>query len=398
MSENFDSGPLTWVKDQINQLLDSVLQNVNTVQGNIHDMSPMRLSQTSLYQASGALDMVGLEGCKRFSSELEKLAGKLEKKTVNATPEIIEEFAIAVKTLQSYLQDLLNGSPDIPLRLYPVLKPIVDVQGDTLEESDLFFPDTTNSAPKTVPFKELSETDYTSYIIDQRAIYQKALLAWLQTKQVDALETMTLAVRNVSQAQQKNSDRTLWWVASAFTEALEQKEIAENPGAKKLCRKLDQELRLFADGINKPHSNLLRDILYYVAISEVQKEDILKVKEIFELDQLVDKKSSAHYMSGNIDANELLLVEQLIDALGDLKEIWEDISKTIDFSKIDENANKTIPVEKELISKFSDTVTTSHVITQNLTHVLLVDVYSVLQQASNTLRDDPSKVNHAAPH
>ena len=72
--------------------------------------------------------MVGLEGCKRFCSELEKLAGKLEKKTVNATPEIIEAFAKAVKTMQSYLQDLLNGSPDVPLRLYSALNPIVLAQ------------------------------------------------------------------------------------------------------------------------------------------------------------------------------------------------------------------------------------------------------------------------------
>lgn len=396
MSDNFDSGPLTWVKDQINQLLESVLANVNTVQANIHDMSPMRLSQTSLYQASGALDMVGLEGCKRFSSELEKLAGKLEKKSVNATPEIIEEFAKAVKALQHYLQDLLNGSPDIPLRLYPVLKPIVDVQGELLEESELFFPDTTNSAPKSIPFKELSETEYASYILEQRGIYQKALLAWLQTKDASALESMNAAVRNVTQTQQKNSDKTLWWVASAFTEALQQKEIAENPGAKKLCRKLDQELRLFADGVKKPHSNLLRDILYYVAISDVNKDDILKVKEVFELDQLVDKKSSINYIGGNIDADEIAYVDQLIDELSKLKDIWEEISKTIDFSKIDSHLSKTVPINKDLISKFSETVTTSHAITQNLTQVLLVDVYSVLQQASNTLRDDDSKVNHAA--
>lgn len=396
MSDNFDSGPLTWVKDQINQLLESVLANINTVQANIHDMSPMRLSQTSLYQASGALDMVGLEGCKRFSSELEKLAGKLEKKLVNATPEIIEEFANAVKALQHYLQDLLNGSPDIPLRLYPVLKPIVDAQGEMLEESELFFPDTSNSAPKTIPFKELSETEYASYILEQRAIYQKALLTWLQSKDVTALESMTVAVRNVSQTQQKNSDKTLWWVASAFTEALEQKEIAENPGAKKLCRKLDQELRLFADGVKKPHSNLLRDILYFVAISDVNKDDVLKVKEVFELDVLVDKKSSINYIGSNIDATEIAYVDQLIEELVKLKDIWEEISKTIDFSKVDINSNKTVSIDKDLIGRFSETVSTSHAITQNLTQVLLVDVYSVLQQASNTLRDDESKVNHAA--
>ena len=283
MAENFDSGPLSWVKEQINQLLDSVLSNIDAVQANLDDTSPMRLSQTSLYQATGALDMVGLEGCKRFSSELEKLASKLEKKTVNATPELIAAFEKAVKTLQSYLQELLNGSPDIPLRLYSVLNPIVIAQGETLEESELFFPDTDNSAPKTIPTKELSDAEYASFIVEQRATYQKSLLKWLQTKEANAVDSMTAAITNVSQVQQKNSNKTLWWAASAFTDSLAQKEIAENKGAKKLCRKLDQELRLFADGVTKPHNHLLRDILYYVAISDIDNANVLKVKEVFEL-------------------------------------------------------------------------------------------------------------------
>lgn len=397
MSENFDVSSLSWVKDQINQLLSSVLENVNTVQINMHDTSPMRFSQTSLYQASGALDMVGLEGCKRFCSELEKLAGKLEKKTINATPEIIEAFAKAVKTLQSYLQELLNGSPDIPLRLYSALNPIVTAQGETLEESELFFPDTSNSAPKDIPSKELPDAEYVSFIVEQRIAYQKSLLNWLQTRQTSAVETMTAAVSNVSQAQQKTSSKTLWWAASAFTESLEQKEIAENQGAKRLCRKLDQELRLFADGVNKPHSNLLRDILYYVAISDVDKASVRKVKEVFELDQLIDKKSFANFIGSNIDADETALVQQLVDELEKLRELWDEISSTIDFTKVDAKAGQApVHLDNVLITKFSDTLAASHAITQNLSHALLVDVYSVLQQASNTLRDDASKVNHAA--
>ena len=401
MAENFDSGSLTWVKDQIDQLLNSVLANVNTVQANLDDTSPMRLSQTSLYQATGALDMVGLEGCKRFCGELEKLAAKLEKKTVVATPEIIEAFSNAVTRLLAYLQELMNGSPDIPLRLYAVLNPIVTAQGETLEESELFFPDTSNSAPKSIPSIELSEADYAAYIVEQRVTYQKSLLNWLQTKQNSAVETMTAAVSNVSQAQQKNSNKTLWWAASAFTEALEQKEIAENSGAKKLCRKLDQELRQFADGVNKPHNNLLRDILYYVAISDIDKANVLKVKEVFELDEYIDKKASANFIGSNIDSDETALVQQLIDELEKLKEVWDEISSTIDFTKVDAKVDAnvsqaSVQLDNILITKFSDTLATSCTITQSLSQVLILDVYSVLQQASNTLRDDASKVNYAA--
>ena len=397
MAENFDSGPLSWVKDQINQLLESVLANVDTVQANLDDAAPMRLAQTSLYQATGALDMVGLEGCKRFCSELEKLASKLEKKSVNATPELITAFEKAVKTLQAYLQELLNGAPDIPLRLYAVLNPIVVAQGESLDESELFFPDTSNSAPKSIPSKELSDAEYAGYIVEQRLAYQKSLLNWLQTKQTSAVDSMTAAVANVSQAQQKNSNKTLWWAASAFTDSLAQKEIAENNGAKKLCRKLDQELRLFADGVNKPHNHLLRDILYYVAISDIDKESIRQVKEIFELDQFIDKKSSANYIGTNIDADETALVQQLIEELEKLRDLWDEISNTLDFSKIDSKSSiSPVHIDNVLITKFTDTLAASHEITQNLSQVLFVDFYSVLQQASNTLRDDASKVNHAA--
>ena len=176
MSENFDIGPLTWVKDQINQSLDAVLGHLNAVQNNLHDTSPLRLSQTDLYQASGALDMVGLEGCKRFCAELEKLASRLEKKTLEVTPELIEAFVKAVQALQTYLQDLLDGSADIPLRLYPVIQPIVLAMGETMDESELFFPDTSNSAPKDLPSMQLSDAEYANFMVQQRLAYQKSLL------------------------------------------------------------------------------------------------------------------------------------------------------------------------------------------------------------------------------
>ncbi|MBC7756159.1 MAG: Hpt domain-containing protein [Bdellovibrio sp.] len=399
MSENYDSGPLTWVKDQIDQLLNSVLENLQTVQANNDDTSPLRFSQTHLYQATGALDMVGLEGCKRYCHELEKLAAKLDKKTLHATPDLIAAFTNAVKKLQSYLQDLLNGSPDIPLRLYATLNPIVVAQGETLEESELFFPDTSNSAPKSLPSNTLSDAEYAGYIVEQRLAYQKSLLNWLQTKQTSAVETMTTAMSNVSTVQQKNSNKTLWWVASAFTESLEQQEIADNQGAKRLCRKLDQELRQYAEGVNKPHTNLLRDILYYVAISESDKANVLQVKEVFELDALVDKKSSANYIGNVIDANETEIVQQLIDELEILRNVWDEISNTIDWSKVDakSQANQNrVALDNILITKFSDKLAVSQALTQNLSQMLIVDFYSVLQQASNTLRDDASKVNYAA--
>ncbi len=397
MSEDFDIGPLTWVKDEINQALDSVLENLASVQSNIHDTAVMRFSQTYLYQASGALDMVGLEGCKRFCDELEKLASKLEKKMLEATPDMVEAFIKAVKTLKYYIQELLNGAPDIPLRLYSVLNPIVLAQGETIEESELFFPDTSNSAPKDIPSKEFSDEDYAKYIVEQRLQYQKSLLSWLQTKQTSAVENMRDAVSNVSQAQHKSSIKTLWWAASAFTETLELPAIAENASAKKLLRRLDQELRQLTDGTNKPHNNLLRDILYFVAISEIDKDTVLKVKEVFDLDSAVDKKSSVRVNASVADANELAVIEQLKGELESLREIWDEVSNSIDFGKLDiDDDHALVNLDNVLITKFADKLGVSQDLAKKISQIVVVDLITSLQQASNILRDDKTKVNHAA--
>lgn len=396
MAENFDIGPLTWVKDEINQSLDAVLENLNTLQGNMHDTAVLRFSQTYLYQTSGALDMVGLEGCKRFCSELEKLAKKIEQHELEVNSEIIEAFVKAVKTLKYYIRELLNGAPDIPLRLYPVLNPIVTVQGETIDESELFFPDTSNSAPKDIPSKEFSDEEYAHFIIEQRLNYQKSLLSWLQTKQYSAVESMRDAISNVSQAQHKASTKTLWWAASAFTETLEIPAIAENASAKKLCRRLDQELRQLVDGVNKPHNSLLRDILYFVAISEIDKETVRKVKDVFELDQIVDKQSSIA-PSVVVEADELTLVERFKTEIEGLRDIWSEVSDSIDFNLLNTVSEQTlVDLDNVLITRFVDKMTIGQELSSQLSQKIVVNLFNALLTASETLRDDKTKVNHTA--
>ena len=397
MSETFDIGPLTWVNEQINQLLDIVLANLTTVQNDITDTAPLRFSQTHLYQATGALDMVGLNGCKRLCNELEKLTGKLEKKSIEATPELITSLIKAVDSLKKYLQDLLNGAPDNSLRLYSVLNPLVLAQGETLDESELFFPDTSYSAPKDLPTKEIAESEFASVMSKQRLIYQTSLLEWLKTKHHSATNSMTEAVNNVYQIQTKKSNKTLWWAASAFIESLEQSDIAEQSAAKKLCRKLDQELRQLSLGTAKPHANLLRDILYFVAISNVVSTSILKVKEVFELDALIDKKTLSKPNKRDFDEVELDSLAQLVANLKHLREQWNEVSSSLELSNIDTNDYATpLAVNNVLITQFANSLSTSVDLTQALSQLEFIELYAALQQVSSDLRDDDSKVNYGA--
>lgn len=397
MSDSFDIGPLTWVKDDINQSLDSVLGSVEALNNNPEDTAGLRYSQTHLYQASGALDMVGLEGCKLFCSYLEKLAVKLEKKELVATPEIIEAFVKAIKTLKYYIQELLNGSSDIPLRLLPVLKPVVQAMGEAIDASELFFPDTSNTVPKEIVSEEFSDEDYAKFIVQQRLQYQKSLLKWMQTKDDDALVSMHEALSNVTSAQHKSNIKTLWWTASAFAKTLTLPEIAEDLAAKKLCRKLDQELKQLVDGGNKPNNSLLRDLLYYVAISDIDNETVLKVKEVFSLNQLIDKQTFVLAHKVPSDESELNLIEDLKSALEGLREIWEDVSNSIDFEKIDVNADYAlVDLDNVLITKFTDKLSANQELTKQLSQPVVANLFTALLDASVILRDDKTKVTQVA--
>ncbi len=86
MPEAFDTGPLSWVKDEIDQSLKKVLGSFNEVNQNPSEFANLRFTIAHLYQVSGALDMVGLEGCKRYCNELEKLADKFSQTANSGEP------------------------------------------------------------------------------------------------------------------------------------------------------------------------------------------------------------------------------------------------------------------------------------------------------------------------
>ncbi len=385
MPEAFDTGPLSWVKDEIDQSLKKVLAGFNEVSQDLTQVASLRLTLAHLYQVNGALDMVGLEGCKRYCSEIEKLANKLAQQAIPVSQEVIAHLILAVETLSQYLQDLINGAADTPLRLYPTLKPLVEAQGESIEESELFFPDTDNSAPKDLPSNPIEETAIPIFVAEQRAVFQKSLLDWLRTKNADALFAMREAIIKVQQVQVKNAPRTLWWTASAFADTLTQAKVADNNGAKKLCRKLDRQLGNLALGDAKAPSQLLRELLYYVAISDRVTDLIARVKDVFELDDALPQETTASGEAMPSTAAERAALAQLVADLPALKELWSHIST----SHVDASA-------ADLLAFLSKLDTISAALQQNISNQSVVKLSKATCDAVQALQADKQKLNETA--
>ena len=381
MPEAFDTGPLSWVKDEIDQSLKKILASFNEVNENPGEFASLRFTLAYLYQVSGALDMVGLEGCKRFCSEIEKLTNKLEQQVIPVSQEVMAHLIQAVDALSQYLQDLLNGMPDTPIRLYASLKPLVEAQGESIDESELFFPDTDNSAPKDLPVNPIEETAIPIFVADQRVIFQKSLVDWLRTKNAAALNSMREALLNVQQVQLKNAPKTLWWTATAFADALTQDKIADNAGAKKLCRKLDRQLGNLSLGDAKAPSQLLRELLYYIAISDRVTDVISRVKDIFELDEVLPQQASGGESTPSTAAERAALA-QLIADLPSLKDLWSNISVS--------NLDASTPDLEAFSNKLEHIIAT---VQQNISNQNVVKLFNATYETVQALLADKQKLN-----
>lgn len=392
MSNDFDIGPLTWVKEEIDKSLQTVLDNLNKFSENISDAALLRYAQTHAYQASGALDMVGLEGCKFFCTELEKCISKLEKNEITATPELIEQLIKAVNTLLAYIDSLMKGARDVPLRLFDALAPIVEAQGGLLEKSDLFFPDTSHAAPRDIPTVELDEAAYAKFVAEQRQDYQKSLLSWLKSKDDIALDGMVTALSNVSEVQTRSAPKMMWWSASAFTQSLHDPEIAQLAGAKRLCRKIDQELKLLLDGSAKANPQMLKDMLFYVAETQVELPIVDKAKRIYDLQSHIDHTLDQLGHSV-IDQSEITIALQLAEAVASVGDVWNEVSNKIDFH-IDHREQTAISIDGDLMARCSAILAEHQPLCQQLSQVVVIDLYQALTQVIQFLKDGSGQTTH----
>src|SRR5262245_48927779 len=179
---DFDIGPLTWVKGEIDQALEKSLGALRAYASNPEDAKQIRLSQTHFHQAHGALQIVGLDGVTRLSEELDGLLADVAKAGVAPKPETLAVAERAFGAVTAYLDRLLAGERNQPLRLFSVYRDVAKVRGrDAVDPVDLYYPDLSQRPPRREkPPVELAPTAASPYYRQQRGRYQRGLLKWLR--------------------------------------------------------------------------------------------------------------------------------------------------------------------------------------------------------------------------
>jgi len=320
---DFDIGPLTWVKGEIDQALEKSLAALHAYAKNPEDSKQVKFSQTHFHQAHGALQIVGLDGVTRLSEELDGLLGDIAKAGGAPKREGVAAAERAFGGITAYLDQLLAGQPNQPLRLFAIYRDVAKARGrDGVDPVDLYYPDLSQRPPRRdKPLVELAPDQAPQYYREQRGRYQRGLLKWLK-KDSSGVEDMRAAVAAVEAAQTNPAARTFWWVALGFFDALFAKAIADQPLIARLANRVEQQLKRLMEGSATVAERMLREALFAVARARPATEHVRGVQDVFRLAETVP---AAFELAGD-GAPQHPALKGLRELAGNAKTAWNKVA------------------------------------------------------------------------
>jgi chemosensory pili system protein ChpA (sensor histidine kinase/response regulator) len=283
----FDLGPLSWVQGEIDQALARGLEALAAFGADPSATSSLAHARNHVHQAAGAILMVGLDAVAAYAEEVERQLARLETVDAADLPAAVTTIERACQKLRIFLDELVNGSPPVPLKLYPEFEQMQQARGvKAVTPTDLFYPDLTPRAPRNMPRDSITPLKLPSFLIKQRRHYQRGLLSWLRGEEKGG-KAMREAIAAVEDATPQGNLRAFWWTVDALFEAIVGGGLEPGFGLKQLAARIDLQIRRVAEGGAKVADRLRREVLYYVAISAPVGPQLVAVQSAFKLSGLI---------------------------------------------------------------------------------------------------------------
>src|SRR5438477_2576262 len=340
----FDLGPLTWVQGEIDQALARGLEALAAFKAAPNDPTTLKHARTHIHQAAGAIQMVGLDAVTAYTDELERQMLRLEEASPHEVEAGCDLVDRACRKLKIFLDELVGGANPVPLKLFPEYELMQQARGvKAAAPTDLFYPDLSPRAPKIASAKAVTPKKLPSYLVKQRRLFQRGLLAWLRGDEEGA-RVMRDAVQGIEDVQTHSAQRSFWWTVGALLESIVEKGVESGFGVKQLCGRIDLQIRRFVEGSAKVADRMRREVLYYVAISAPVGPQVQAVQRAYRLPGLIP---SAEALSADVVRVQPLLREAR-DLLTTTKDLW---------LKLTSGRSENLPKLKQTLSQLRDKTT-----------------------------------------
>ncbi len=286
----FDTGTLSWVKDEIDLALARAGDALARHAAAPDDPLPLGEARGHLHQACGALTLVGLAGVTHFAETVEARLAELAARAAVDVVTVGAAAGAAIAALRRYLDELMAGHPDQPLRLFPAYKALALAAGQPAPSPlALFFPDLglrpprREGAPAPLSLPRLKAL---------RFGFARGLAKW-RAGEPRGLVEMRNALASVEQGLDQPAARTLWWVALAWLDSPAAHSAQADAAA--LLDGLDARLDMLANGAapEEAPAALMKGLLHGIAVAPPGGEHLECVRAAYRLADLVPGEGAA---------------------------------------------------------------------------------------------------------
>ncbi len=352
-----DLNTLIWVKSEIDETLTQARKALEVFIEDESDISQIQFCLNYLHQVRGTLQMVELYGSAMAAEEVENLVQALIDGKVSNRNDAFEVLIRGVLQLPDYLEHLLEGHPDTPMLLLPLLNDLRAARGaPLLSENAMFTPDLSIDAP----LPETIDGNLGETLVKLRHHYHLGLLSWFQDKDdasgLKRIADVLDALRKVTCEQEIGR---LLWVAHGLVESLIDAGLESSVSVKLLLGQLDRQFKKIIDygehALNvEPPSELLKNILYYVATSASRGELTGGIKQAFKLDEILPDMGSLEQARADMAAPNAALMATVSSVLmDDLLRVKDNLDL---FVRSDDRDVEQLQPLKETLLQIADTL------------------------------------------
>lgn len=335
---------LEWVKGEIENTLKQAQQALEGYVSNPEDKSSLKFCLSYLHQIHGTLIMVEFYGAALLAEEMEAVALALTEQQIEQERPALEILMQAIIQLPHYLEHIKVGRRDFPVVLLPILNELRSARGEAfLSESALFSPQITHNPELNDTQKSnISSPGFSQWARKVRQMLQAASLQLLQGKQPEvAKQYLSKAFARLDATLGSTPQGIVWLPALAFSEWLAAQQHLPN-SARQLLRELDLLLKdtieQGVEAVNRPASDeLIKNLLFYVARTEVKSAAIRRAQEQFALIQALPESQETQQQQAQFAGPDKgtisTVLAALIDELGTLKDSFDLLVRNTDDSE-----------------------------------------------------------------
>lgn len=355
--------PLFLVSDELSRTLDEARRSLEAYVQDGGGRGSLHRCIELIHLVRGALKIVEVHGAALLAEEMEQTLKHLaETQNDQIIKDGVDALSRAMVQLPAYLDRLQSGGKDIALVLLPLLNDLRAARGKPLlSEGTLLLLNVTpaGGGGPAAPREDAGESAQT---VAQRLrpAFQLALLGWIREENTEHnLAKMLATCRELSAAAQLDISYQLWHVVAGVVEGLSIGGLESTVALKRLVGQVDRQLKRVIDGGedvlgNSPPSDLMNNLLFYVARSKKAGPVITDVREKFGLDDLMPDESEVAQAREGLSGPSVKLMQTVAAAI---KEDLASVKDVLDiFVRTGMQSVDELKPQLEMLKKISDTL------------------------------------------